>query len=118
MITKQQRDVADGTLAVRAHLNGSAQVISFSGELDLANAATAELELSAAMASDSQVVVDLRELEFIDSTGIALLIAALGRCEEGRELRFVPSQSAAVNRVLALTGVAARLPLLDGGLDD
>jgi anti-anti-sigma factor len=116
MVIKQERDVADGTLTVRSGLDGGTQVISFSGELDLANAGIVEAELAAALATvDAQVVVDLSELEFIDSTGIALLVAALRRCDEGRALRFVPSRHPAVNRVLTLTGVAARLPLLDGG---
>lgn len=116
MATEQQRDIADGTLVVRCQLDGAAHVVSLCGELDLANAATAEAELTAALAAvDARVIVDMSELEFIDSTGIALLVAALGRCEDGRELRFVPSRSAAVNRVLDLTGVAARLPLQESG---
>lgn len=115
-VDQQQRDLTDGTLIVRSHLEGAVRVLSFGGELDLANAATAEAELAAATApATARVVIDIGELEFIDSTGIALLVMAMSRCDGDREVRFVPSRSAAVNRVLSLTGVAERMPLLDGG---
>ena len=55
----------------------------------------------------------MSELEFIDSTGIALLVATLGRNEDETRIRFVPSASPAVTRVLELTGLAERLPLVE-----
>lgn len=115
MTAVQQRNVLDGTLKVSLRLDGDSRVVAFAGELDLANAGTADAELAAALdPATARVVIDLAELEFIDSTGIALLVSVLRRCDGEREVRFVPSRSAAVNRVLSLTGVAERLPLLDG----
>lgn len=109
-----QREIADGTLVVRTTRNGSSQVISFCGELDLANAGTAESALDASFEDESApVVVDMRELEFIDSTGIALLVAALRRNAGETRVRFIPSSSPAVTRVLELTGLAERLPLAE-----
>lgn len=90
---------------------GDSLVISLSGELDLANASALEESLREALASDGgEVIVDMSELTFIDSTGIALLISAL-RNDSAERLRFVPSGSLAVCRVLKLTGIDARLPL-------
>ena len=110
-----QREIADGMLEVRTAFEGGAHVISLRGELDLANAATAETALQPALeAGDARVIVDMRELEFIDSTGIALLVAALARNDdEGARIRFVPSSSPSVTRVLELTGLAGRLPLAE-----
>jgi anti-sigma B factor antagonist len=111
-MSSQQREIADGTLEVRTAQSGEKQVISLCGELDIANAATAEAALEAALeVPDAKVVVDMRELEFIDSTGIALLVAALARndADEAR-IRFLPSSFPAVTRVLELTGLAERLP--------
>lgn len=110
-----QREISDGTLVLRTASDGDVQVIALAGELDLANAATAEGELDAALEDEAaEVVVDMRDLEFIDSTGIALLVATLGRNEDGRaRVRFVPSASMAVSRVLELTGLAERLPLAE-----
>lgn len=110
----ERRDIADGTLVVRTEKEGETHVISLRGELDLANAATAETALETALAeSAAQIVVDMRELEFIDSTGIALLVAALGNNEGEERVRFIPSSAPAVTRVLDLTGLTERLPLAE-----
>lgn len=110
----EQREIADGTLVVRSLENGGSRVIAFAGELDLANAGTAENALDSSLADASiPVIVDMRELEFIDSTGIALLVSALSRNEGGVRVSFIPSDSPAVTRVLELTGLAERLPLAE-----
>jgi anti-anti-sigma factor len=113
-MSSEQRDIADGTLVVRTAKEGDAHVISLCGELDLANAGTAETALEASLAENApQVVIDMRELEFIDSTGIALLVAALGNNDSEIRVRFIPSAAPAVTRVLELTGLSERLPLAD-----
>jgi anti-sigma B factor antagonist len=115
----EQRDISDGALVVRHARQGDTQLISLCGELDLANCRTAEAELHRAMdAGENEVVVDMRELEFIDSTGIALLVAALHRNGEAGRLRFIPSRSPTVARVLQLTGIEERLPLAELPADD
>lgn len=110
----QQREIADGTLVVRSLENDGSRVVAFAGELDLANAGTAERALQSSLEDPSApVIVDMRELEFIDSTGIALLVSALSRNEGGDRVSFIPSDSPAVTRVLELTGLAERLPLAE-----
>lgn len=110
----EQRDISDGPLVVKTTRDAEGYRISLRGELDLANAATAETQLRKALeAGDAPVIVDMSELEFIDSTGIALLVAALTPNGNSVELRFVPSTSPAVTRVLELTGIAERLPLVE-----
>lgn len=113
-MSTEQREIADGTLVVRTGQNGESRIIALCGELDLANVGTAEAALEDSLGGDAvAVVVDMRELEFIDSTGIALLVAMLGRNEDETRIRFLPSSSPAVTRVLELTGVSERLPLAD-----
>jgi len=113
-VSSEQRDIADGTLVVRTAKDGGTHVISLCGELDLANAGTAETALQASLAENApQIVIDMRELEFIDSTGIALLVAALGNNGSKERIRFIPSAAPAVTRVLELTGLSERLPLAD-----
>jgi anti-sigma B factor antagonist len=114
----EQNDIADGTLTVRTAREGDSYVIALRGELDLANAPTAEAALDDALSTtEARVIVDLSGLEFIDSTGIALLVAALARNHGKPRLGFVPSKSPAVTRVLELTGLAERLPLADSRAD-
>jgi anti-sigma B factor antagonist len=110
-MTSEQREIADGTLVVRSQESDGNLVIAFAGELDLANAGTAESALEGSLANGTPVIVDMRELEFIDSTGIALLVSTLSRNEDGTKVSFIPSVFPAVTRVLELTGLAERLPL-------
>lgn len=89
-------------------------MISVSGELDLASSPALEEELDRVAQSDAKVViVDLRNLEFMDSTGLSVLVRAHQRAEEdGRRLGLV-NGSQQVQRLLSLTGVADRLTLAD-----
>ncbi len=92
----------------------SSTSIAVGGELDLANSATLEAELLAALGEKStKVVLDMSNLEFIDSTGIAVLVRALSHETAVERLRFIPTESAAVARILKLTGVDKQLPVLE-----
>jgi anti-sigma B factor antagonist len=113
MATENKRDISDGTLAIQVARNGARRVVSFRGELDLANAGTAEAEVAAAMADGTAVVIDMRGLEFIDSTGIAMLVRAIQKDGGAGRLTFVPSEFAAVDKVLELTGVGERMALAE-----
>jgi anti-sigma B factor antagonist len=99
---------------------GSATVIALTGELDLASSAALEDVLK--RNSEAQnLILDLRELEFIDSTGLSVLVKAHQAAQEqGRQFGLVQG-GAQVQRLLTLTGLAERLrvaeapeELLDG----
>ena len=110
----EYRDASTGLLAVGVFDDLDNRVIRVGGELDLSTVPSLVHELEAALERpEGGVVVDLSDLEFIDSTGIAVLVRAMGDGEETR-LRFVPSRSEAVGRVLEMTGVAERMQLADG----
>jgi anti-sigma B factor antagonist len=99
---------------VEVHSEDHTTVISVSGELDLASSPALEEELERVAKSDATViVVDLAELEFMDSTGLSVLVRAHQRAQDsGRRLGLV-NGSQQVQRLLALTGVADRLTLAD-----
>ena len=101
-----------GSLALRSHREGDAHVIELIGELDLDGAPRLEEEFKRVEASDvASIVVDLGQLEFIDSTGIRLLVMAADRSPEGRlTLLRGPRQ---VHRVFEITDLADRLPFVD-----
>lgn len=104
-------ELLDGLLTVRLTLNGGQEgVVALQGELDHSNADVAGAGLREAMGKlEGGVVVDMRELSFIDSTGIALLVALLRENDGSGRLRFLPSESQAVKRVLRITGVDEHL---------
>jgi anti-sigma B factor antagonist len=118
----EYRDASTGMLAVGVFDDAGSRVIRVSGELDLATVPSLEQELQAALerADGHRVVLDLSDLEFIDSTGIAVLVRAMGNGDGNEDgngdarLRFVPSRCAAVVRVLEMTGVAERMLPADG----
>ncbi|HEX7279371.1 MAG TPA: STAS domain-containing protein [Solirubrobacterales bacterium] len=84
--------------------------LTLQGELDLSNARTVEVALTEAFDTDKRILVDLGRLEFLDSTGISLLVSALGRPDAER-LSFLPSESSGVRRLLSLTGLDRRMAL-------
>jgi len=93
---------------------GRAIVIAVRGELDLASSPALQEELDRVSASVAEMlIIDLRELDFMDSTGLSVLVRAHQRAEEhGRRLAMVkgPQQ---VQRLLSLTGVSDRLTVVD-----
>jgi len=104
----------ESTFRVDVRSEDQTALVVVSGELDLASGPALEHELARALASRPRVlVIDLRELEFIDSTGLSILIKAHQRAQaEGRRFAVVkgPSQ---VQRLLGLTGLEERLTLVD-----
>src|SRR4051794_27688966 len=107
--------LAPGEFRLRRMVGDGTHWITLEGELDLASAADVEAELESAEQSGAErIVVDLESLTFIDSTGLALLVAAINRSEaDACRLRIKPSESVGVLRVLETTGIADRLPYLD-----
>jgi anti-anti-sigma factor len=94
-----------GTLEVRVARDGDTATLVLVGEFDLATLRAARAGLEEARRNGARrIVVDLRDLTFIDSTGIAFLIAAR-RDDPDDRLSFIPSESLAVRRVLGITGV-------------
>jgi anti-anti-sigma factor len=106
--TSSDTEVKDGLLVVHQIVDSESVRLALHGELDLSNAKTVELSLAEAFASGKKVIVDLGKLEFLDSTGVSLLVMALGRPDAGK-LSFLPSESAEVSRLLKMTGLDARL---------
>jgi anti-anti-sigma factor len=89
-------------------------VLTVTGELDLASAPALEDELEKAMHSSAgAVVVDLRGLDFIDSTGLSVLVKAHQRAQETNCRFGLVRGGAQVQRLLALTGLEERLTVAD-----
>jgi anti-sigma B factor antagonist len=89
-------------------------VIALSGELDLASSPDLEEKLDEVYRSDAELVVlDLRELEFMDSTGLSVLIRAHQTAEEAQRRLYLVKGPPQVQRLLTLTGVGERLAVVD-----
>jgi anti-anti-sigma factor len=97
-------------LALETSMAGRVAVIALDGELDLAGAAALEQELSRLEAdSPDAVVLDLRNVEFMDSSGLRVIVVASQRAQDrGRRLALVPG-SEQVMRVFDITRMRERL---------
>jgi anti-sigma B factor antagonist len=83
-------------------------VIQVEGELDMNTAPQLERQLEAPLAAPgSSLVLDLSRCEFIDSTGIALIVRAWQTLDDRFSLCGVGDQ---VKRVLDVTGLESTIP--------
>jgi anti-sigma B factor antagonist len=98
---------------VRTERVGAATVVAFAGELDIASEAPATEALEAALADGGVLVADLRDLTFVDSTGVrVLLIAHLHAHKRG--MRFgVARADGMVQKLLHVTRIDQRFPVVD-----
>jgi anti-anti-sigma factor len=82
------------------------EIVTLPGEIDVTNAHSVGDELQAAFGPDVTVVIaDMTGTAFLDSSGVRyLLLASEHAANANAELRLV-TESAAVLRVLQLTGV-------------
>jgi anti-sigma B factor antagonist len=87
-------------------------ILALDGELDMA---TAEQLQHAIDGLDGQalVVLDLEQLQFIDSTGLRSVLAVLERCRDRGQQFAVTRGSQQVQRLLGVTGVAKHLRIID-----
>lgn len=95
-------------------LENGVRTISVRGELDLSTAPELEGPLDQALESDEgSVLIDLTQCEFIDSTGIALIVRAWQRLQNGDHGRALVlcSQNDQVRRVLEITGLELSIPV-------
>ncbi len=100
-----------GFLEVRSERSDDRYVIVLQGELDLDGVEGITEELEFAEASDArEIVLDLSGLDFIDSSGVRMIVCAdLRSRADGNRLRLIAGH-AHVQRVFELTGVLERLP--------
>ncbi len=101
---------------------GDRLVFRLRGSLDLATAPTVRAALTDATDSGSHhIVVDLTHLEFLDSTGLGVLIGAHRRtAEHGGSLRLIV-RDGPISRLLNITGligVFAAYPSLEDARAD
>jgi len=90
-------------------------VVAIGGELDLATAPDLERVLLERIDAGEGVVLDLRGLQFMDSSGLRVLIAAHARASDGKT-RFAvvrPAANSEVARILEIAGVEGQLDLVD-----
>jgi anti-sigma B factor antagonist len=92
-------------------------VVAFTGELDIASEAEAAAALEAALEGGGTLVADLRGLEFLDSTGVRVLISADLHAREMGVCFGVARGDGMVRRLLDVTRIDQRFPVLDDPME-
>ena len=92
-------------------------VVTIRGELDLATAPDLETVVLERLDAGQDVVLDLRELQFMDSSGLRVLVTAHARAADGDGgLRFAvvrPPAGSEVAKILEIAGVGQQLDVVD-----
>jgi anti-sigma B factor antagonist len=110
------------TLDVQTTDDGATQIFVLHGTMDIATSPTVRAALiEAAEHGKHDVVVDLTNLEFVDSTGLGALIGAHKRAKEhGGRVRLVvrDGQILRLLRITGLLSVFSAYPTLEDALTD
>jgi anti-sigma B factor antagonist len=109
-------------LSIHVHVVDEMQVFELVGSLDIATSPTVRAALiSASERGDHRLIVDLTQVDFLDSTGLGALIGGQRRAKEFHgEVRLVAKEGQ-ILRLLRITGllkVFAVYATLDDALAD
>ena len=101
--------------AISAEQRDGSVELTLRGELDLATAPELEQLVNERIDAGDEVVVDLRGLEFMDSSGIRVLVTAHTRAGRvGTKLVIVrPPAGSAVAKIVEVSGLDGELHLVD-----
>ena len=97
--------------AIKVSSDKDTTTIAVSGELDIASAdRLREAIRSAENGTTGWIVIDLKDLTFMDSTGLNALLEARRRPSlTGDRLRFIHSRHGQVKQLLSITGTSETL---------
>jgi anti-anti-sigma factor len=100
--------------SVTVTTNGDRATVSLCGELDMSGVDRARTAIEQAEAgSPKLLVLDLSQLDFIDSTGLEVVLRAARRAhDDGRRL-IVQRPSRYVRRLLAMTAIDQSLDVVE-----
>ena len=93
---------------------GLAAIVQVGGTLDLRGAPEFDSEIERLLHGDTkEILVDLHEVEFMDSIGLRSLVAAHRRALRAGVPLWLVRASLPVTQLLRMTGLDVTLPLID-----
>jgi anti-sigma B factor antagonist len=99
-------------LVLETHERGDVTVVAVKGEVDLFTAPGLKDRLADLVsAGQSRLAIDLSEVEFMDSTGLGVLIGGLKRCKEAGGSLALVAPPEPVFKVLSITGLDKVFPI-------
>jgi len=92
---------------------GDRTVLAIGGDVDLAHSAALRAAIVSELDRGAGVLLDLRQVSFIDSSGIAALVQGLTRARERDLALALVGATEPVLRILRLTRLDAVFPMYD-----
>ena len=95
-----------------AESNASDFILSLIGELDEHSAYHSRIELDDMFGENgfNQVIIDLSELDFMDSTGIGVLIGRYKKLKDRKIPIFICNPSSHAEKIFKMTGLYELMP--------
>jgi anti-anti-sigma factor len=109
------RDFEQPPFAIEVDEQAGRTVLNLIGELDLATVGELESAIGDRLRAGQHVIVDLRSLEFMDSSGVRALVAghaAAADCDGSLVIVRAP-RGTEVDRVIDVSGIATALGMVD-----
>jgi anti-sigma B factor antagonist len=107
-MSSKVRSNAPPVFCVTASHIAEQAVVVLSGELDLATAPQLRARLAAMIENgEKQIVLDLTGLEFIDSTGLSVLVMVFKRTQAAGGSMVIRNPSSGVTRIFEITGLSS-----------
>jgi anti-anti-sigma factor len=105
---------ADKHLRIDVRSEQDRVVLGLHGELDLVGAPILQGEIDGpVVAAATMVVLDLEDLQFIDSSGLRVILSAHERARERGQAFALTRGSQQVQRLLSIAGVSGHLKIID-----
>jgi anti-anti-sigma factor len=103
----------EGALRVTVEAVEEARLLRVEGEIDASNSGRLRVHLRAARTEGTTLLLDLAGVEFIDSSGLRVLLDASRAAADTGWPFFILRPSAAVQRLIGLTAAAPELALVE-----
>jgi len=105
------------TVTIREEESGRPLVIRIAGEIDLSNAALVAQKIHEAEGNSANVVLDLEQLQFMDSTGLGVVVNLGKRVKErGGELAIVIGKPS-IRKLFSITAFDKRFRIFDSAAE-
>ena len=102
-------------MEIRSKIYGNIMYVTMSGELDESNSFYSKSVLDDLFENGgfNQVIIDLSELEFMDSTGVGILIGRYKKLKEKNIPIFICNPSKHAEKIFNMTGLYNIMPKIN-----
>lgn len=102
-------------MEIRSRIYSNIMYVTMSGELDEHNAIYSKTTLDELFLQSgfSQVIIDLSELEFMDSTGVGILIGRYKKMKEKHIPIYICNPSKHAEKIFKMTGLYNIMPKIN-----